>query len=235
MKRYFMLIGLLVMLWDTEARAANIGFDNPFSPIPDQLSREYQEDFFSVRPNGGNSWMVSGALGDPVRYIFANGGISIGTGILVESTITDPGVALDKPLKMEEFTFTGVTLSGAGGSGTTYHIIGSDASNDNVYSFDHTVTAPFESILVGSSTLDGLVGNPLLSVRRLYITSSNTLFEIKIDEICLNNSPCSFIPPSPPIDPNSNVPEPGSLLLLGAGLAGIGIWRRKATKIEKGV
>ena len=31
----------------------------------------------------------------------------------------------------------------------------------------------------------------------------------------------------------NNLPEPGSLLLLGAGLAGIGIWRRKAAKRGK--
>jgi|CXWL01.1.fsa_nt_gi hypothetical protein len=35
--------------------------------------------------------------------------------------------------------------------------------------------------------------------------------------------------------PGTSVPEPASLLLLGAGLAGVGIWRRKAVKSAEGV
>jgi PEP-CTERM motif len=206
MKRYSLLVALLVMLWATESMAYTIGFGNLGGSNLSAFN-SYTESGYTVSATGG-SWFVAKVFGNGIPAIGAgpiyNPGVS-------QITVTEGG---------ERFTFQGVDLSSNVAGGTSYLIEGFLGGAD-VFS----VTATINSINTFETNLFSSIEN--FNIDELTITGTpgdrTTSFNIDNIRAGLGDSPRC-------VDLNGScqpVPEPASILLLGAGLAGIEVWRRR--------
>ena len=218
LSRYVLLVALLVMLWATETMAATIGFDGLTGPnlssFTDRYVGGYVEDGFTVKATGGQ-WFEAHIFGSSIPAI-GSGPIYTADG--GTSAITVTGVAGGL------FTFGGVDLTSNSAGGTEYTIEGFQGiSTVAIFSttFEIDSINHFESKLFSG----------LADVNRLTITGTRGrgVTSFNVDNIRLT----AASGPGPPGGgctgncPDPNVPEPASIMLLGAGLAGIEIWRRR--------
>ena len=151
------------------------------------------------------SWHVAQVFGSAIPAIFAG---PIGHPGVSQISVTYAGGA--------PFTFGGVDLTSNSAGGTTYTIVGLLGTHGvfseivRIDSVNHFETKLFSSLgNVDRFTITGTPGQGTTSFNIDNIRAGVSIY--------------------------SHVPEPASLLLLGAGLAGIEIWRRKSILGVKGL
>lgn len=209
----------MAMFWATETMAYTIDFDG-LSKSNLSGFTSYNESVYTVAPTLGGKWFEA--------HVFANGVPAIGAGDVHDpdggmSTITVTGGVGGT------FTFGGVDLTSNSAGGTSYTIQGL-SGDTSIFTQTVVIGGIGCSSNCNINTFYSINSSSTLTVDKLTITGTRgagvTSFNIDNIRVSAASVSCSG-PASDPNCPDPNVPEPASIMLLGVGLAGIEIWRRR--------
>jgi hypothetical protein len=207
MKAWFSTLVLVVTLFLPQtSHAVTIFSDN------------FDTETLTLNYTGFSNWVVSDGTVDLIGTGFFDLQPGNGRYVDLDGTTTDAGIMRSPFISITGGTTYDLTfrLAGSQRGDTNTVTYGIDLNNDGVLEHSGSQTllssAPFQQF-----SLSFTAGNPGGSARIQFGQSGGDNIGALLDNVALNSQV-------------STVPEPSSLLLLGAGIAGLAAWRQRQSQ-----